>query len=190
MATSAGSLEVGSLVEVTLLDSACVKGYVYTVDPVTGTLVIVQRATSEAQKDDFELTLVASHAVESLKVLSTELPAADDALGALLAKLPAPEVKLAEKREKDALDAMEAAMAQLNPNAPLDGQAIFDALHKTMDCTWLANAINVLDQVRIDPPYSADDCHSLDGNQASLDRIRMVITGIKKKIFRRPTPAT
>ena len=43
------------------------------------------------------------------------------------------------------------------------------------------DSINVLDQVRVDAPYTEDACVSLDGNKQSLDRIRKIVTaGLKK----------
>ena len=77
-------------------------------------------------------------------------------------------------------------MAQLNPSASPAGQAMFDALSKTMDCAWVDNSINVLDQVRVDPPYTVDDCVSLDGNTDSLARIKKVMSGSLKKQANRP----
>jgi hypothetical protein len=39
-------------------------------------------------------------------------------------------------------------MAELNDSATPEGQAVFDALHKTLDCKWVdGTSINVLDQV-------------------------------------------
>jgi len=51
-----------------------------------------------------------------------------------------------------------------------------------MDCAWVDNSISVLDQVRVDEPYGADDCVSLDGNKNSLERIRKIVLGSSKKI--------
>ena len=43
------------------------------------------------------------------------------------------------------------------------------------------DSINVLDQVRVDAPYTEDACVSLDGNKSSLERIRKIVTaGLKK----------
>ena len=99
----------------------------------------------------------------------------------LVAPLPAIDVAACKKRESEAYEAMEAAMAMLNPNASAAGQACFDALSKTLDCSWSGDSINVLDQVRVDAPYTEDACVSLDGNKQSLDRIRKIVTaGLKK----------
>lgn len=157
------------------------EGAVYTVDPVTNTIVLFSKPTNAGTKTDaYDVRLVPSHAVEKIVVLDRE---ADPALAASR-ETPVVDQKQLAKREQEAFQAMERAMAQLNPNASPEGQAIFDGLNKTMDCTWIQNSIVVLDQVRIEPPYGTDDCFSLDGNQASLDRIRKVLTGIKKKIFK------
>ena len=87
---------------------------------------------------------------------------------ALVAPLPAIDVAACKKRESEAYEAMEAAMAMLNPNASAAGQACFDALSKTLDCSWSGDSINVLDQVSVDAPYTEDARVSLDGNKSSL----------------------
>jgi len=92
-----------------------------------------------------------------------------------------------EKRERTAMEAMEKAMAALNPRAPKPGQAVFDALAKTMDCAWLDNSVVVLDQVKIDPPYEPDNCLSLDGDQNALDRIRRILANLRKKWHKQRT---
>ena len=124
------------------------------------------------------MRLVPEHAIDSIKVVKQ--PDAKDKK-ALVAPLPAIDVAACKKRESEAYEAMEAAMAMLNPNASAAGQACFDALSKTLDCSWNGDSINVLDQVRVDAPYTEDACVSLDGNKSSLERIRKIVTaGLKK----------
>lgn len=176
------AVELGWKVRLVLLDGKeWYEGAVYTVDPVTNTIVLFSKPTAPGNRADaYDVRLVPSHAVEKVVVLDRE---ADPAL-AVSRKMPLVDQKQLAKREQEAFQAMERAMAQLNPSASPEGQAIFDGLNKTMDCTWLQNSIVVLDQVRIEPPYGTDDCFSIDGNQSALDRIRKVLTGIKKKIFK------
>lgn len=164
---SVDSVEVGWSVRLTLSSDKSVSGSVYTIDPVTKTIVLFGETEGEGRDVD----LVPSHAVRDVEVLekkSTESKPLDP--------------KQLAKREEEAYVAMERAMMALNPKATPEGQAIFDGLNKTMDCTWIENSINVLDQVKIDPPYAPENCHTIDGNQKSLDRIKRVLVGIKKRI--------
>lgn len=173
-------VEMGWEVRLCLVGQTICEGKIFTVDPVTNTIVLMSppsEAPPPGQGECCDLRLVPPHAVEKIVVINRE---ADPAL-AITADTPKVDPKELARREQIAFQEMEKAMAELNPNAPPGGQAHFDALNKTMDCTWNENSINVLDQVRIDPPYDVDCCHSLDGNQASLDRIKKVLTGIKKK---------
>ena len=85
------------------------------------------------------------------------------------------------KREKAAAEAFEKVMTERNPKAPVPGQAVFDALAKTMDCTWQQNSVIVLEQVQVDPPYEAENCTSLDGNQPALDRIKRILSNVRRK---------
>jgi hypothetical protein len=48
-------------------------------------------------------------------------------------------------------------MAELNDDATPEGQAVFDALHKTLDCYWVDGvSINVLEQVKAHLPVSRE----------------------------------
>lgn len=183
------AVKVGASVKITLKGGAAsspgesgskevCEGAVYTIDPVTKTVVLFSKAADE-RREARDVRLVPSHAIESVYVVADAT--ADDEK-ALVTPLPPVDLKLCAKREAEAFEAMEQAMAQLNPNATPQGQAMFDALSKTMDCSWLDDSINVLDQVRIDAPYGVDDCVSLDGNSNSLDRIRKVMQGSLKKM--------
>ena len=176
---------VGMTVELTLKGDGggapTVSGAVYTVDPVTGTVVLFS-AAANGRREARDVRLVPAHAVAGVKVVADASPRDAEAL---VQPLPAVDLKLCAKREAEAFEAMETAMAQLNPNATPEGQAMFDALSKTMDCSWVDDSINVLDQVRVDAPYGVDDCVSLDGNTDSLARIRKVMQGSLKKMAQR-----
>jgi hypothetical protein len=176
---------VGMTVELTLKGDGggapTVSGAVYTVDPVTQTVVLFS-AAANGRREARDVRHVPAHAVAGVKVVADASPRDAEAL---VQPLPAVDLKLCAKREAEAFEAMETAMAQLNPNATPEGQAMFDALSKTMDCSWVDDSINVLDQVRVDAPYGVDDCVSLDGNTDSLARIRKVMQGSLKKMAQR-----
>jgi hypothetical protein len=126
-------LKIGATVSIKLKDSGSCEGAVYTVDPVTKTVVLFSSAEKPVTQDSRDVRLVPEHAIDSIKVVKP--PDAKDKK-ALVAPLPAIDQSACEKREQDAFEAMEAAMAMLNPNASAAGQACFDALSKTLDCSW------------------------------------------------------
>lgn len=172
-------LRVGATVRVTLSAPVGVcEGCVYTVDPVTKTVVLFSSAAA-GRVSERDVRLIPAHAIKAIYVIAD---ATGDDESALVAALPPVDLRVCAKREADAFEAMELAMAQLNPSASPDGQAMFDALSKTMDCSWVENSINVLDQVRIDAPYGVGDVVSLDGNVDSLARIKKVMMGSMKRM--------
>ena len=126
-------LKIGATVSIKLKDSGSCEGAVYTVDPVTKTVVLFSAAEKPVTQDSRDVRLVPEHAIDSIKVVKQ--PDAKDKK-ALVAPLPAIDVAACKKRESEAYEAMEAAMAMLNPNASAAGQACFDALSKTLDCSW------------------------------------------------------
>ena len=126
-------LKIGATVSIKLKDSGSCEGAVYTVDPITKTVVLFSAAEKPVTQDSRDVRLVPEHAIDSIKVVKP--PDAKDKK-ALVAPLPAIDASACEKREREALEAMEAAMAMLNPNASAAGQACFDALSKTLDCSW------------------------------------------------------
>ena len=172
-------LKIGATVSIKLKDSGSCEGAVYTVDPVTKTVVLFSAAEKPVTQDSRDVRLVPEHAIDSIKVVKQ--PDAKDKK-ALVAPLPAIDVAACKKRESEAYEAMEAAMAMLNPNASAAGQACFDALSKTLDCSWNGDSINVLDQVRVDAPYTEDACACRStGTKASSERIRKIVTaGLKR----------
>lgn len=207
-----------------------VEGFLYTQDPVTGTLVLRRKVPGPANVvgseacelmllplasiatlsvDERRGTAATDAAVKAANELSATMSAAavaaagdKDAAAAAVAStgaaaaaeaaavaavafepLPAVDTKSLEKAEEEALANYSDSMSQLNERASPEGQAVFDALHKTLPCQWVGkDSIDVLHQVRIDPPYGAANCVSLDGNEGSLARIVKVLEGEKRRL--------
>ena len=107
-------LKIGATVSIKLKDAGSCEGAVYTVDPVTKTVVLFSSAEKPVTQDSRDVRLVPEHAIDSIKVVKP--PDAKDKK-ALVAPLPAIDVAACKKRESEAYEAMEAAMAMLNPNA-------------------------------------------------------------------------
>mmetsp|Transcript_38756 Transcript_38756/g.105232 ORF Transcript_38756/g.105232 Transcript_38756/m.105232 type:complete len:187 (-) Transcript_38756:95-655(-) len=86
-------------------------------------------------------------------------------------------VKVFNIKSRKAEESIGKLMNELNDNASAHGQMIFDALNKTMPCQWDVLDIIVLDQVRIKPEYTVNDCISLDGDEDACARIQKVPNG-------------
>mmetsp|Transcript_61344 Transcript_61344/g.138865 ORF Transcript_61344/g.138865 Transcript_61344/m.138865 type:complete len:177 (+) Transcript_61344:385-915(+) len=142
-----------------------VQGFVHTHDQSTRLLMLRMPLTHTTLSS--ELRCLAMDAVKSLVVEE----------GGETPKAVKPTTKKAlAAREQLALRHCEEMMAELNDAASAEGQAVFDALHKTLDCKWVDGvAINVLDQVRIEPPYSPAQCASIDGDKDAHERIVKIV---------------
>ena len=87
------------------------------------------------------------------------------------------------KREQDTYFKVESRMSELNDKASAEGQMVFDAIHKTTDCKWVdGDSIVVLEQVRIDPPYLAENCSmaSEDCDEDAFNRIVKILGLVRK----------
>ncbi|GAA94757.1 uncharacterized protein L969DRAFT_17480 [Mixia osmundae IAM 14324] len=96
--------------------------------------------------------------------------------------------KVLVNREKAAVRAETVAAARVGPKGvtPL-GQAIYDALAKTLPVRWHKTNIIVMDEILISPPYNPPDCRtSADdpGANGRLLRIQKVLEGERTKVLR------
>ena len=63
------------------------------------------------------------------------------------------------------------------------GQVVFDKLLKACnEVKWEGEAIIVLNQIRVDPPYGSDDCRLIQSaggdvalNENSLERVKRIV---------------
>jgi len=89
--------------------------------------------------------------------------------------------KTLDEREKRAFRLAEESFAHINQKASPEGQAVFDRLLKACnEVVWRGESIFVLNQIRVDPPYSKDDCKLLSGpgdslNEGSLERVKKIV---------------
>ena len=88
------------------------------------------------------------------------------------------------RRLYDSLARAAARAATRNASVSPAAQALFDALHKTMDCTWDGDQILVLGTVVIRPPYTSDADVGLRSdadpsthiNQTAYARVKTVVS--------------
>lgn len=97
--------------------------------------------------------------------------------------LPVVSKKALDERERRAMRLAEESFAQINQKASPEGQAVFDRLLKACnEVVWKDQSIYVLNQIRVDPPYSKDDCKLLLSgnasgslNEGSLERVKKIV---------------
>ncbi|ORX68439.1 hypothetical protein BCR32DRAFT_107834 [Anaeromyces robustus] len=88
-------------------------------------------------------------------------------------------------REKKALKEEFQRQNRIGVGVTEEAQQIFDALSKTMPCSWNNKSIVVMDEVTISPPYSAENCKMVPGKsvqESILERVQKVLELEKKKI--------
>lgn len=91
-------------------------------------------------------------------------------------------------REKKALKEEFQRQNRIGVGVTEEAQQIFDALSKTMPCSWNNKSIVVMDEVTISPPYNAENCKMVPGKsvqESILERVQKVLELEKKKIKRK-----
>ncbi len=87
------------------------------------------------------------------------------------------------KTKANALKSLTLANMTKGKDVSLEAQDIFDAIFKTIQHTrWADKSIIVLDEVRIDPPYTVESCKAKDSNSQALDLVKKIVDGARKKI--------
>jgi hypothetical protein len=77
----------------------------------------------------------------------------------------------------------EAAMTSVGVGVTKEAQSIFDALSKTMPCTWLEKSIVVMDVVLVHSPYTMDSCAAKsEGNKSALERVQKVLQRERQRL--------
>ena len=72
-------LKIGATVAIKLKDSGSCEGAVYTVDPVTKTVVLFSAAEKPVTQDSRDVRLVPEHAIDSIKVVKQHVNKKNDA---------------------------------------------------------------------------------------------------------------
>ncbi|ORX34878.1 hypothetical protein BCR36DRAFT_588540 [Piromyces finnis] len=91
-------------------------------------------------------------------------------------------------KEKKALKEEFQRQNRIGVGVTEEAQQIFDALSKTMPCSWNNKSIVVMDEVTISPPYNAESCKMVPGKtvqESIIERVQKVLELEKKKIKRK-----
>jgi hypothetical protein len=72
-------------------------------------------------------------------------------------------------------------MAKVGVGVTKEAQSIFDALSKTMPCTWQGSAISVMDSALVQPPYTTGDM-TITGDKAAFERVKKVLQAERSRM--------
>ncbi|RHY96923.1 hypothetical protein DYB37_008815 [Aphanomyces astaci] len=155
-------------------DTPVIEGSVYTLDPVSGFLVV-------KSVDSTHLVHIA--AVQSVEIVAKDDESWESSHSSLNGRSSVPTSSVSEdklrKLELQNRELAEKALASIGKDVTPLGQSIFDVLSKTMPCHWEGQHIRVMD-VLIRPPYDSRSCASSD--QVMLDRIKKILDALHRKL--------
>jgi hypothetical protein len=95
--------------------------------------------------------------------------------------LPVVDKARSERREEVNVKAAQASAANIGVGVTQEAQDIFDALARTLPCSWEGQVIKVMDEVTIAPPYAK--CAGVPGGDArAVERVQKVLANEKAKL--------
>lgn len=174
---------VNSIMELTLSPGdEVVQGLVYCTDQISNSIVLKKSLNYTTLASD--IRVVNASCVKAKKVIAAKAPKnrdGDDGEEQEIA-MPLPNVtkKSIDEREKRAIRLAEESFKHINQKASPEGQAVFDRLLKACnEVKWNGESIIVLNNIKVDPPYSADNCRLVKSSgvmhEASLDRVKRIV---------------
>lgn len=184
---------VNTLVELTLSpDNDKIRGLIYCTDQTSQSIVLKRSLIHTTLSS--EITVINASAVVSKRTIDTEKEGqtAEEIMGGgnykEELKLPLPNVnqKALEERERRAIRMAEESFSHINQKATPEGQKIFDKLLKACnEVQWRGTSIVVLKEIRVDPPYSAENCSLITDNGGldahSLVRVKKIVEAANSK---------
>ena len=72
--------------------------------------------------------------------------------------------------------------ANIGVGVTQEAQDIFDALARTLPCVWDGKAIQVMDEVRISPPYDKCEPATEAADPRAVERVQKVLAHEKSKL--------
>lgn len=91
-------------------------------------------------------------------------------------------MEAATKREQAAVKKAKELRFTRGVGVTREGQMVFDAIYKTLPCRWHEKSIIVFDEVRVDPPYTAEACKADSPNSSALELVKKIVQGTQDKI--------
>uniref|UniRef100_A0A383VVG2 AD domain-containing protein n=1 Tax=Tetradesmus obliquus TaxID=3088 RepID=A0A383VVG2_TETOB len=148
------------------------QGTVFGYDPHTDTVMIKEQGTHGG------VVNLRMYKAEQLQVLSAERAKGKQHD----LQLPYVDKERARQREEKALQVAEADMAKVGVGVTKEAQSIFDALSKTMPCTWQGRSISVMDAVVVQPPYTTDDVTTNIEHKGAFERVKKVLQAERTRL--------
>eukprot|EP00640_Fibrocapsa_japonica_P006800 CAMPEP_0113937426 /NCGR_PEP_ID=MMETSP1339-20121228/4054_1 /TAXON_ID=94617 /ORGANISM="Fibrocapsa japonica" /LENGTH=166 /DNA_ID=CAMNT_0000940185 /DNA_START=104 /DNA_END=604 /DNA_ORIENTATION=- /assembly_acc=CAM_ASM_000762 len=152
-------------------------------DPVSGMIMI--RQDLKHTLTSHEIRMFTVKGIEKMELMGVPRAAPDVIFAEDNLQKISPDV--AANVETETLLRVEAELMTANPHASAEGQMIYDALSKTLPCSWgQRGQIEILDQVVIAPPYTAQSCRithpEADPGGLALARVVKVLEGERRKM--------
>jgi len=175
---------INTLMELTLNNNnskEVTTGTIYCTDEVSNTIVLKKSLVHTTLTS--EITVINAAVVTDRRIITAA--AADEKEGEKTV-LPHVSRRMVEERERRAIKLMEESFSHVNQQASPEGQKIFDKLLKACnEVSWRGESIIVLGEIRVDPPYTSNDCvligkgGGLDGH--SLERVKNIVNAAAVK---------
>lgn len=178
--SSFGESFIGAKVTLRTLLGEEIVGELFAFDKATNCVVIQEKG---ADKKAGIVRILKANFIKEV-VEAEERPADVD----LDLKLPPIDTARCQAREAAALKQAEEDVKKIGIGVSDEAQDIFDALSKTLPCKWAEKVIVVMDEVRIEEPYTVEACKG--ANEMALGRVRKVLEGEKARISKERAAAT
>lgn len=146
--------------------------YAYTTTP--GSLVL-QIPTTTALGNTYNYKFLRTSQVKHLEIVSTTTDVST------IAQIAPVDTQLIPQIIKKNTENVELGRKTRNVKASKEGQAVFNAVYKTMpNVTWKGNNITVLDEVTIFPPYRVDNIQSdkEDDGESAMRLVKKIVDGV------------
>ncbi|KAJ2509879.1 hypothetical protein GGI11_000793 [Coemansia sp. RSA 2049] len=188
---------VNTKIRIKLVDGKEIEGTLFTYDVYSGVVALVSpgsgpdalelqavtgggSSTGGVRQQQAQVNLVKAANIVDAQVIGNRSGAEQQGEEADGFKIPeiqkVPTSTIEARKRKGLMQAQERA-SRIGVGVSDKGQAIFDALSKTLPCRWHQGKIVVLDEVSIEPPYDVDNCLELTEGSFSLQRVKKVLQG-------------
>jgi len=85
------------------------------------------------------------------------------------------------KRQEDSMRKAHLNASRIGVGVTAEAQEVFNAIIKTLPCTWAGDTIIVLNEVKITSPYNIENC---TGPENSRERVKKVLEAERKKMLK------
>eukprot|EP00744_Colponema_vietnamica_P005916 GILI01008618.1.p1 GENE.GILI01008618.1~~GILI01008618.1.p1 ORF type:complete len:185 (+),score=12.09 GILI01008618.1:55-609(+) len=170
------SVRVENLIGVTLQVKTSLndvfEGELFCFDTTTNVLVLKENA--EAGQVNYRI--VKANHIANITCLNVPSEAVDLSLAPI-------SVQEALAKEEKQLAATRLLVSRLGVGVTAEAQEVFDALSRTLPCSWNGPAILVMGNVKIDPPYLPESVSGSD--RAAVERLKRVLELERAKLAKR-----